>query len=129
MSQWPKRRRGRPRHPDVLTPAEWDVLTHVRERCSNEQIARRRGVSVNTVRSQVASILAKLEQPDRRALMQWEGLMAARDTANVVMRCSFCGKTDARVEHLIAGPRGIYICGGCVDACNRIITEARAAAG
>lgn len=124
-----RRGRGRPRHPDVLTPAEWEVLALVRELRTNAQIAERRGVSVNTVRTQVASILGKLDVRDRRALARWEGYMVNRDTGNVVMRCSFCGRTDAQVEHLLAGPRGIYICGGCVDTCSRILTEARAAAG
>lgn len=81
------------------------------------------------MRTQVASILGKLEAPDRRMLARWEGHMVNRDTGNVVMRCSFCGRPDAKVEHLIAGPRGIYICGDCVDVCGRIIAEARAAAG
>ena len=124
-----RRGRGRPRHPDLLTPAEWEVLALVRELRTNAQIAEQRGVSANTVRTQVASILGKLEVMDRRALARWEGYMVNRETRNVVMRCSFCGRPDAKVEHLIAGPRGIYICGDCVDVCGRIIAEARAAAG
>ena len=123
-----RRGRGRPRHPDVLTPAEWEVLALVRERRTNAQIARHRGVSVNTVRTQVASIVGKLEAPHRRALLRWEGYMVNRDTGNVVMRCSFCGRPDTQVQQLVAGPSGIYICGDCVDICGRIITEARAAA-
>jgi DNA-binding CsgD family transcriptional regulator len=64
---------GRPRHPDVLTPAEWRVLDHVREGRANAEIAVRLGVSVNTVRTHVSSMLAKLELPDRHALAQWDG--------------------------------------------------------
>jgi hypothetical protein len=34
--------------------------------------------------------------------------------------CSFCRKDDKTVLKLIAGP-GVYICGECVAACNRIL--------
>ena len=30
-----------------------------------------------------------------------------------LLRCSFCGKKQKRVDKLIAGP-GVYICDGCV---------------
>ena len=29
------------------------------------------------------------------------------------VRCSFCGKTQDKVERMIAGPGGIYICNYC----------------
>jgi hypothetical protein len=35
-------------------------------------------------------------------------------------RCSFCGKDQGDVEHLIAGP-GSYICDECVDLCVAVI--------
>ncbi len=38
--------------------------------------------------------------------------------------CSFCGKPREEVEHLIAGPNGVYICDECVTLCNKILTEA-----
>lgn len=38
------------------------------------------------------------------------------------VRCSFCGKTQAQVEKLIAG-QGVYICNECVDLCSDIIDE------
>lgn len=31
--------------------------------------------------------------------------------------CSFCGKSERNVAKLAAGPGGIHICDGCVDAC------------
>ena len=34
--------------------------------------------------------------------------------------CSFCLKSDREVDRLIGGP-GIYICGGCVEVCNKIL--------
>ena len=63
--------RGRPRHPDVLTPAEWRVLDALREGGTNAEIAARIGVSTNTVRYHVSNMLAKLELRDRRALAAW----------------------------------------------------------
>lgn len=39
------------------------------------------------------------------------------------IRCSFCGKTEAQVHKMIAGPGGAYICDNCVDICAEIIEE------
>jgi ClpX C4-type zinc finger len=36
------------------------------------------------------------------------------------LRCSFCGKKDAEVEKLVAGPR-VYICDVCVAAASRLM--------
>lgn len=64
---------GRPPHPDVLTPAEWRVLDEVRKGCSNPEIAERLGLSRNTVKTHVSSILDKLELRDRGDLAVWGG--------------------------------------------------------
>jgi ATP-dependent Clp protease ATP-binding subunit ClpX len=37
-----------------------------------------------------------------------------------LLNCSFCGRDNASVRRLIAGP-GVHICDGCVEACNRIL--------
>ncbi|MBR0415380.1 MAG: ATP-dependent Clp protease ATP-binding subunit ClpX [Clostridia bacterium] len=42
--------------------------------------------------------------------------------ANQIERCSFCGKTQAQVEKLIAG-EGVFICNECIELCNQIIEE------
>ena len=65
--------RGRPPHPDVLTPAEWRVLEQLRERTSNAAIAEQLHVSVNTVKTHISSMLAKLDLADREALAGWNG--------------------------------------------------------
>jgi hypothetical protein len=36
------------------------------------------------------------------------------------LRCTFCGRLHTEVAKLIAGP-GIYICDGCVGACQAIL--------
>jgi ATP-dependent Clp protease ATP-binding subunit ClpX len=38
------------------------------------------------------------------------------------LQCSFCGKSQAEVKKLIAGP-AVYICDECVDLCNEILSE------
>ena len=48
--------------------------------------------------------------------------MAGRKGEEVV-RCSFCGKPQAQVRKLIAGPNGVYICDECIDVCAEIIDE------
>ena len=40
--------------------------------------------------------------------------------ADSELRCSFCGRNDAQVSKLIAGPR-VHICDTCVGTCNRIL--------
>jgi DNA-binding CsgD family transcriptional regulator len=122
-----RRARGRPRHPDVLTPVEWRVLEGLRRHATNAEIARMNGVSVNTIRTHVPSILSKTGLPDRRALATWEGRMSDSSSSRATLRCSFCGKSDADVERLLAGAGRVYICEECVEACNRILAEHRAA--
>ncbi len=45
-----------------------------------------------------------------------------REVGNKDLRCSFCGKSQAEVKKLIAGPM-VYICDECIDLCNEIIVE------
>ncbi|MFF0343753.1 VOC family protein [Kribbella sp. NPDC004875] len=68
--------RGRPRHPDVLTPAEWRVVHLVRHGLSNREIAQRRGVSVDAVKFHVANALLKLGLNRRTELRNWRGVPA-----------------------------------------------------
>ncbi|WUJ72029.1 LuxR C-terminal-related transcriptional regulator [Kribbella soli] len=68
--------RGRPRHPDVLTPAEWRVVHLVRHGMSNREIAQRRGVSVDAVKFHVANALLKLGLHRRAELRNWRGVPA-----------------------------------------------------
>jgi hypothetical protein len=42
--------------------------------------------------------------------------------ADYVLRCSFCQKTQAEVQKLIAGPEA-YICNECICLCNEILME------
>ena len=75
----PRRERGRPPHPDILTPAEWRVLEQVRVDHTNAEIAVRLGVSVTTVRYHLANIRAKLELSDRESLRAWRPARPRRE--------------------------------------------------
>jgi DNA-binding CsgD family transcriptional regulator/catechol 2,3-dioxygenase-like lactoylglutathione lyase family enzyme len=70
MSQ-PKRPRGRPPHPDVLTPGEWRIVHAVQHGLTSRQIAAMKGVSVDAVKYHVANVLAKLHLPGRSSLRRW----------------------------------------------------------
>ncbi len=71
-------RRGRPPHPDVLTPREWEVLDLVREGLANEQIAQRLGISVGGVKYHVSEILGKLGLDNRADAARWQPGQARR---------------------------------------------------
>jgi DNA-binding CsgD family transcriptional regulator/catechol 2,3-dioxygenase-like lactoylglutathione lyase family enzyme len=78
--------RGRPRHPDRLTPAEWRVVNAVRHGMSNGEIRRRLGVSLDAVKYHVSNAVGKLGLGTRADLKQWHGapiggaLHAGRET-------------------------------------------------
>ena len=36
------------------------------------------------------------------------------------LKCSFCGRSAKEVSRMLGGPR-VYICDGCVGACNKIL--------
>ena len=71
-----KRPRGRPPHPDVLTPAEWQVLDLVRHGMNRAQVAARLGVGVDAVKYHLANIGDKLGVRGIRALRSWPGYPA-----------------------------------------------------
>ncbi|MBK6686192.1 MAG: ATP-dependent Clp protease ATP-binding subunit ClpX [Deltaproteobacteria bacterium] len=48
--------------------------------------------------------------------------MSRRDSRNINLSCSFCGKSQREVKKLIAGPT-VYICDECIRLCNDIIAE------
>ena len=70
---------GRPRHDDVLTPAEWKVAEQVRHGMTNRRIAERMGVSLDAVKFHVGNALGKLGFSSRAELRRWDGV--AKGTA------------------------------------------------
>lgn len=77
MTTDPFTRVGRPRHPDVLTPAEWEVLAGVRDGLSNREIAERRRCDVETVRFHLRNLRRKLAVTGRDQLRAFPGRPAA----------------------------------------------------
>lgn len=75
---------GRPRHDDVLTPAEWRTAELVRHGLTNRKIAERMGVSLDAVKFHVGNALSKLGCSGREELRLWDGV--ARGTALDRMR-------------------------------------------
>ena len=70
--------RGRPPYPDVLTPAEWEVLRYLRRGMTNSEIAAARGTSIDAVKYHLANIRVKLAMEDRGGLMEWPGMPSIR---------------------------------------------------
>lgn len=70
---------GRPRHDDLLTPAEWKVAEFVRHGMTNRSIADRMGVSLDGVKFHVGNVLSKLGFSSREELRLWDGV--AKGTA------------------------------------------------
>jgi DNA-binding CsgD family transcriptional regulator/catechol 2,3-dioxygenase-like lactoylglutathione lyase family enzyme len=77
---------GRPRHDDVLTPAEWRVTEWVRHGLTNRRIAEGMGVSTDAVKFHVANALSKLNLSSRGELKLWDGI--AKGTALHILRRS-----------------------------------------
>ena len=68
------RKRGRPPHSDVLTPAEWRTVEAVRHGLTSKEIARRRGISIDAVKFHVQNALLKLGLSNRKELRHWTGV-------------------------------------------------------
>jgi Tol biopolymer transport system component/DNA-binding CsgD family transcriptional regulator len=64
--------RGRPKHPDILTPREWEVLALIRENLTNDQIGQRLGIGAEGVKSHVSEILGKLSLSSREEAAGWD---------------------------------------------------------
>ena len=41
----------------------------------------------------------------------------------VGQRCSFCNRLNDEVDHLIAGPGGVFICNDCVQVCQDVLDQ------
>jgi catechol 2,3-dioxygenase-like lactoylglutathione lyase family enzyme/DNA-binding CsgD family transcriptional regulator len=69
----PRRPRGRPPYPDVLTPAEWRVLHWIRHGLRRKAIGQQMGTSENAIKYHVANIGSKLGVSGIEALRHWPG--------------------------------------------------------
>jgi DNA-binding CsgD family transcriptional regulator/catechol 2,3-dioxygenase-like lactoylglutathione lyase family enzyme len=89
--------RGRPPHPDILTPAEWRVVEAVRHGMTNPEIARRLCHSTDAVKYHLANAIAKLGFTRRAEIRAWPGV--SRDS-------NLFGKEPDMTEPLALGPIG-----------------------
>ena len=64
--------RGRPRHPDILTPRQWEVLQLLRESLTDPQIAERLNISLDGAKYHVLEILARLAVSTREEAAAWK---------------------------------------------------------
>jgi DNA-binding CsgD family transcriptional regulator/catechol 2,3-dioxygenase-like lactoylglutathione lyase family enzyme len=94
-------RPGRPRHDDVLTPAEWKVAELVRHGMTNRRIAERMGVSLDAVKFHVGNVLGKLGFAGREELRGWDGV--AKGTALDRMRRSTMDATTTDDGYMMLG--------------------------
>jgi DNA-binding CsgD family transcriptional regulator len=63
--------RGRPPHPDVLTPRQQEVLELVRRGMTNDEIARQLGISPDGAKFHVSEIITRLGVTSRREAAGW----------------------------------------------------------
>lgn len=63
--------RGRPPHPEVLTPREQQVLDLLRQGLTNPQIADRLGITLDGAKYHVSEILGKLGVSSREEAAEW----------------------------------------------------------
>ena len=89
--------RGRPPHPDILTPAEWRVVEAVRHGMTNPEIARRLEHSNDAVKYHLANAMQKLGFTSRTEVRRWTGINASSHLH---------GKEPDMSESLALGPIG-----------------------
>jgi DNA-binding CsgD family transcriptional regulator/catechol 2,3-dioxygenase-like lactoylglutathione lyase family enzyme len=89
--------RGRPPHPDILTPAEWRVVEGVRHGLTNPQIAKRLGHSTDAVKFHIANAMTKLGFTRRAQIRHWPGISRAS---------ALHAKEPGMTEPLTLGPIG-----------------------
>ena len=71
--------KGRPPHQDILTPAEWRVVSLAQHGLTNQQIADKLQVSINAVKYHITNAVEKLrihtdgQVSDKKSLLQYLG--------------------------------------------------------
>ncbi|MPZ49710.1 MAG: hypothetical protein GEU75_10535 [Dehalococcoidia bacterium] len=79
-------RRGRPKHDDILTSREWQVLDFIQEGLTNEQIGERLRISLSGVKYHVSEILSKLGVGSRAEAVQFvEGYRGQQRTLPLIV--------------------------------------------
>lgn len=106
-------RRGRPKHPDILTPREWEVLALLREGLSNEEIARRLGISLDGAKYHVSEILGKLGLENRADAARWRPEEARPWWLAALAPLTFWRRTNAAwLSTALAATLALAVAGG-----------------
>lgn len=72
---------------------------------------------------ELLQIATALEETLKNAMGDdWDSHVPKLDEENKQVSCSFCGKSQAEVRKLVAGP-SVHICDECVDLCKNIIAQ------
>jgi DNA-binding CsgD family transcriptional regulator len=95
--------RGRPRHPETLTPRQQEVLDLLRQGLTNEEIARRLGISLDGAKYHVADILRRLQVDSRYEAAEWQPEQARRPWYAALAPLGLFGKFKANVIAQVAG--------------------------
>jgi len=116
---------------DTLSPKNRSViLLFYHEQFSLQEVANHLNISVSAVkgrlhksRHQLREQLSLLQDQIQPNSLQEIKTMTSNTSVQTKpeLCCSFCGKSPEQVNLLIAGP-GVFICNGCVDICNQIIS-------
>lgn len=130
-----RKRRGRPKYDDQLTPAEWSVVEGVRHGLTNRTIAKRQGVTMDAVKFHVSNALSKLGLASRKELRRWNGVrmgsalkgkamavggelqmgpigQIARSVSDIEMAVAFYRDTLGLPHLFTAGELAFFDCGG-----------------
>lgn len=89
-----KNGRGRPKHSDILTPAEWRIVNAVRHGLSNRNIAQLLGISLDGVKFHLKAIKEKIGLKTKFEIRHWHGIskQSALFNREYEMETSFTGK-------------------------------------
>ncbi|HET9477506.1 MAG TPA: LuxR C-terminal-related transcriptional regulator, partial [Dehalococcoidia bacterium] len=101
--------RGRPRHPDILTPREWAVLELLRQRRTNEEIAEELGITLDGAKYHVSSILSKLGVASREAAAVWRPEARRWTAARWALAAAGTGVIAATVAGLALLALGVWL--------------------
>ena len=71
MQNTPMGHRGRPQHPDILTPRQWEVLDLLHDGLSDQEIADRLEISLSGAKHHVSDILSRLGVATPGAAAAW----------------------------------------------------------
>ena len=105
------KKRGRPHHPDVLTPRQWEVLELIRENLSNQEIAQKLGISLDGVKYHVSEVLTRLGVRNRLEAARWRPPRPGHGGLAAVMPLVFWRKLGWLAQG-VAGGLGIAVAAG-----------------